>query len=220
MTDYLIMIAERELASPSAAAARIAAHARHAASLGATLLDAGHLHADARRVRATHVDTGTFDAVLDRYYLIRANDLDAATAVALELPVGPADAIEVRPLRKGNVAPDKLDRPGKLFAFSVLASAPDEPTWNQLMDRIDDDTKDKFPADRFLGGMRLQAPSAGKRIDPAKRRVLDGPFLESKEVIGGLFFMAMATLDDALHWAATTGFVTHGALEIRELWRT
>jgi len=104
---------------------------------------------------------------------------------------------------------------------SVLGSAPDEPTWDALMDRVDDDTKNKFPAE-MIGGMRLKSPRTGRRIvvDKSKRNLIDGPFLESKEVIGGLFFLRMPSMEDALRWAATTKFVVHGALEIRELWRT
>jgi hypothetical protein len=53
-----------------------------------------------------------------------------------------------------------------------------------------------------------------------KRATVDGPFLESKEVIGGLLFLRLASIEDAVRWAAKTPFVVHGALEIRELWRT
>ena len=47
-----------------------------------------------------------------------------------------------------------------------------------------------------------------------------GPFLESKEIIGGLFFLHVASLDEAIEWAAKTKFVEYGALEVRELWRS
>jgi len=30
----------------------------------------------------------------------------------------------------------------------------------------------------------------------------------------------MTSIEDAVRWAAETPFVVHGALEIRELWRT
>jgi hypothetical protein len=39
-------------------------------------------------------------------------------------------------------------------------------------------------------------------------------------VIGGLFVVRTKSLDEAVRWAATTAFVVHGTLEIRELWRT
>ncbi len=90
------------------------------------------------------------------------------------------------------------------------------------MDRIDAGTRDTFPSDRFLGGARLHAPTQGKRVTATggRRAVFDGPFLESKEVIGGIFFMRMSTVDEAVRWAGQTEFMKHGALEIRELWRS
>ena len=49
---------------------------------------------------------------------------------------------------------------------------------------------------------------------------LDGPFLESKEVIGGLFFTRMASIEEAVSWASETECVKIGSVEIRELWRS
>jgi hypothetical protein len=54
----------------------------------------------------------------------------------------------------------------------------------------------------------------------ARRAIFDGPFLESKEVIGGVFLMRMASIDDVVTWALGSRFLANGALEIRELWRT
>ena len=50
--------------------------------------------------------------------------------------------------------------------------------------------------------------------------MLDGPFLESKEVIGGLFFMRMPSIEEAVIWSRGTDHVRHGGVEIRELWRS
>jgi hypothetical protein len=46
------------------------------------------------------------------------------------------------------------------------------------MDRFDESTRDRFPADRFLGGLRLLEPGRGRRVAPAggRRAVFDGPF--------------------------------------------
>lgn len=231
MSDYLLMIGEtQERPDPGALAERLEAHAAYRRRLDASaaLLDAGRLHAssEGKRVRLRGADVvvedGPFDGALASYYLVRAGGLDAATGLAGDCPLAPAEQLDVRPLAKGHVPPGMLERPGKVFAFWVLGAAADEPTWNQLMDRIDDDTKDRFPAEHAAGGMRLTSPSTGRRIAwvKGKRAVIDGPFLESKEVIGGLFFLRMASMDDAVRWASTTGFAVHGALEIRELWRT
>jgi hypothetical protein len=91
-----------------------------------------------------------------------------------------------------------------------------------VMDRIDEETRGRFPEASFLGGLRLEPPRSGRRIAMRgeKHAMFDGPFLESKEVIGGLIVMRMTNIDEAVRWASETPFVVHGALEIRELWRT
>ncbi len=224
MSDYLMMIASDERAKPTAAdvAALLDARASFARGLGADLIDAGRLRpsGEGKLVRGTGVEDGPFDHALASYYVVRADSLEAA--VALDVPLAPSDVLEIRPITKQNIQPGKLDQVGKVFAFTVLGAAPDEPSWNQLMDRIAAETTDKFPPESFLGGLRLPGPTTGRKVswDKRKRNVVDGPFLESKEVIGGLFFMRMASLDEAIAWARTTGFVRHGALEIRELWRS
>jgi hypothetical protein len=136
--------------------------------------------------------------------------------------VPPGAQVEVRPVMKGQFEPDKTSQKGRVFAFAVLGTAPDEGSWIDLMDRIDERTQAHFPEHQFRGGVRLEAPSRGQKLDSTggRRAVFDGPFLESKEVIGGLFFMRMASLDEAVDWANQSAFVEHGALEIRELWRS
>ncbi|MCE9574801.1 MAG: YciI family protein [Deltaproteobacteria bacterium] len=231
MTDYLLMITERPAAATRAAvterAATRAAVRTHLAATGA-LVDGGELHpsAESKRVRRTGealaVEAGPFDATLESYYLVRTPDLAAATALAKALPLHPDDVVDVRPVMKGAIKADKLDQPGKVFAFAVLGAAADEPTWIQQMDRIDLATHDKLAIPGGCGGVRLEAPTTGRRVafDASKARVVDGPFLECKEVIGGLFFLRMPSLEDATRWASASPFVALGGLEIRELWRS
>jgi hypothetical protein len=123
---------------------------------------------------------------------------------------------------KGQFEPDKTGQQGRVFAFGVLGSAANEQAWVEIMDRIDERTHDQFPTERFRGGVRLEAPGRGRRVSSSggRRAVFDGPFLETKEVIGGLFFLRMATLDEAVEWASESEFVKLGTLEIRELWRS
>ena len=132
------------------------------------------------------------------------------------------DTLEVRPLMKGDVRADKTDMRGKTFGFAVLGNATNERAWVDVMDRIDDETSRNFPGDCFRGGVRLEPPGKGRQVvsRTGKRVFMEGPFLESKEIIGGLFFLHVASLDEAIEWAAKTKFVEYGALEVRELWRS
>ena len=48
-----------------------------------------------------------------------------------------------------------------------------------------------------------------------KRHVVDGPFADSKEVLGGHIIFNMPDLDSALEWAARVPCVMAGSVEIR-----
>lgn len=237
MPDYLVLTLEDEDAhasqTPKAVADLIERGAEVADELRreGRLADHGQLRPsrEGKRVRREgdrlELRDGPFaeeGRALGAYHWVQADGLEEAAALAARLPALPADAVEVRPLMKGVVPVDKDGRPGKLFACAVLGSSPTERSWVEVMDRIDAETGSRFPAPAFLGGLRLEPPSAGRRIAPRgeRRATFDGPFLESKEVIGGLVLLRMASLDEALRWAAETRFVVHGTLEIRELWRT
>lgn len=43
----------------------------------------------------------------------------------------------------------------------------------------------------------------------------DGPFAETKEVLGGFYLLDCDNLDDALHWAAQIPGAWHGKVEVR-----
>ncbi|MDO8362873.1 MAG: YciI family protein [Actinomycetota bacterium] len=43
----------------------------------------------------------------------------------------------------------------------------------------------------------------------------DGPFAETKEVLGGFYLLDCADLDEALHWAAQIPGAWHGRVEVR-----
>lgn len=58
---------------------------------------------------------------------------------------------------------------------------------------------------KILGGEQLQGPSTVTTVKSkdGKRVVTDGPFIESKEVIGGFAVVQVADRDEALEMART-----------------
>jgi hypothetical protein len=68
-----------------------------------------------------------------------------------------------------------------------------------------------------VGGAGLQPPSLATtvRIRGGQRIVQDGPFAETKELLGGFFLIEVPDLDTALAWAARCPSVTHGSAEVR-----
>jgi hypothetical protein len=54
------------------------------------------------------------------------------------------------------------------------------------------------------------------RVDGGTRHVTDGPFIETKEQLGGVVVLEVADLDDALRWAERTPWNRDGCItEIR-----
>ncbi|MBL8313358.1 MAG: dehydrogenase [Rubrivivax sp.] len=54
------------------------------------------------------------------------------------------------------------------------------------------------------------------RPQGAPARVLDGPFAEAKEMIGGFFLLDIAAKEDALAWAARCPAAAWATVEVRE----
>jgi hypothetical protein len=69
---------------------------------------------------------------------------------------------------------------------------------------------------RYLSGEPLLP--GGKTVAGAKKTVTDGPFAESKEVIGGFFIVNAKNLDEATTMAKDSpDFDLGGSVEIREV---
>jgi hypothetical protein len=70
------------------------------------------------------------------------------------------------------------------------------------------------------GGDRLR-PSASAttvRVADGKSKVLNGPYAETKEQLGGYFIIDVPDLDTALSWAARCPGASHGVVEVRPFW--
>ncbi|KPF88731.1 YciI family protein [Novosphingobium sp. AAP93] len=69
----------------------------------------------------------------------------------------------------------------------------------------------------MVGGNGLQGPDTATtlRIENGTRHVVDGPFADTKEALGGYVVIEVADLDAALEWAARAPCVGAGAVEVR-----
>jgi hypothetical protein len=61
------------------------------------------------------------------------------------------------------------------------------------------------------------AKGAKVTVRESKQRVVDGPFTEAKEVLGGFYMVEVATLADAIAWAAKCPGARYGTMEVREV---
>ena len=72
----------------------------------------------------------------------------------------------------------------------------------------------------YLGGERLHPSSNATvvRAQNGKTSVLNGPYAEVKEQLGGYYVIEAADLDAAIGWAARCPGAQFGAIEVRPIW--
>jgi hypothetical protein len=56
------------------------------------------------------------------------------------------------------------------------------------------------------------------RVENGKSQVLNGPYTDSKEQLGGYYLIDVSDLDAALSWAARCPGASHGTVEVRPVW--
>jgi hypothetical protein len=55
-------------------------------------------------------------------------------------------------------------------------------------------------------------------VENGKTRVLNGPYAEAKEQLGGYYLIDVPDLDAAISWAARCPGASHGTVEVRPVW--
>jgi hypothetical protein len=72
----------------------------------------------------------------------------------------------------------------------------------------------------LLGSNRLRPTHTATtvRVKSGKTEVLNGPYVETREQLGGYFLINVKDLDAALSWAAKCPGASHGIVEVRPVW--
>jgi len=72
----------------------------------------------------------------------------------------------------------------------------------------------------YLLGERLRAVASttSVRVAHGKTHVVDGPYAEAKEQLGGFHLIDVPDLDTALAWAARCPSASRGTVEVRPVW--
>ena len=75
-------------------------------------------------------------------------------------------------------------------------------------------------AGAMQGGERLRPSSDATtvRVKAGKTEVLNGPYAESREQLGGYYLIDVPDLDAALAWAARCPSSSVGTIEVRPVW--
>jgi hypothetical protein len=68
---------------------------------------------------------------------------------------------------------------------------------------------------RESNGLQPTSAATTVRVADGKTQVLDGPYADTKEQLGGFHIIDVADLDAAIAWAARSPTVLHGVVEVR-----
>ena len=70
---------------------------------------------------------------------------------------------------------------------------------------------------KLVAGDALQptVTATSVRVRSGETLTTDGPFAETKEVLGGYYLIDVDTLDEALEWGAKIPGATYGTIEVR-----
>jgi len=72
----------------------------------------------------------------------------------------------------------------------------------------------------FVGGLAPARSARSLRAQPDGKVVItDGPYLETKEHIGGFWIIEAADLDEALAWGRKAAVACRAPVEVRAVWR-
>ena len=90
--------------------------------------------------------------------------------------------------------------------------AAEMPQWVALFDELG-------KVDPNVGGHELDGRHTAKvvKVRDGERIVTDGPFAETKEILGGVFLIDLPDLDEAIRLAALVPTARRGSLEIRPI---
>jgi hypothetical protein len=66
-------------------------------------------------------------------------------------------------------------------------------------------------------GVHRSALGARVRVSDGKRTVTDGPFTETKELIGGITVIEVRSKDEAIEWAARMAEALDAEVEVRKV---
>lgn len=99
-------------------------------------------------------------------------------------------------------------RPGMAFEPAEM---------EQVFASVDAFNKEVTAAGQWVFGGGLMPPSSATVVDATGAKVVttDGPFVETKEMLGGFWVLELADLDEALSVAERASAACRGAVEVR-----
>lgn len=218
--------APEERLDPAAAEAEMAAYTAFHTREAASIRGGDALTPAAAGVRITGgpdapvVTDGPFPEsaeIAGGFYVFEADDLDAALALARQIPHASKGAVEIWPMLMPFEPSTKLT--GEHWLALLLEPpdvnvAPGSPEWEAGVAK-----HGEFGAaagEHIIGGTALHLPNTATTVRVRDDEVLltDGPFVEGAEVANGFYALAAADRDEAVKLASMIPATT---VELRQL---
>jgi hypothetical protein len=75
-------------------------------------------------------------------------------------------------------------------------------------------------AGKMVVSERLRPDTEGTRVraKAGQRQVMDGPFAETKEALGGFYLIECGTKEEAVEWAKKLPLAEGGYIDVRPIW--
>jgi hypothetical protein len=150
--------------------------------------------------------------IIAGFTLIKVKEMDEAIAWATRLAeITGREEIEVGPATEAwdlGIGEKPADAPLRCLLLEKGEGGPLEPQVKAAVARLTDEMRE---AGVWLAAERLQSSASGRRVQYArgKRTVVDGPFAEAKELIGGFIILRADRIDDLLPWLDRFADVFH-----------
>lgn len=178
------------------------------------------------------ITTGPFAETIEQlggYYILDLNNLDEAIAIASRLPPVNKGTVEIRPIRDTHnlpVAKLQAEVPTGMKKFMFLCYD-DEKYWHSVGPEVHEAaiqqavsiTQRLDRQGQFVSASPLHPTSTATsvRVRDGKRIITDGPFAETREVLGGYYLILAKDQAEALSYAAEHPGIHVGAVEVREV---
>jgi hypothetical protein len=108
-----------------------------------------------------------------------------------------------------------------ITSTTAADSKADSPMSDDLFKAYMKFNEDMHAAGVLIASEGLMPGTPGARIvaSGGKRKIVDGPFAETKELLGGFYIIEVPTLEDAKAWAlrCPVGMASADVLEVRQL---
>ncbi|HLW74296.1 MAG TPA: YciI family protein [Gammaproteobacteria bacterium] len=107
-----------------------------------------------------------------------------------------------------------------IYAKEADYAAMDKKTSEAFSHEYDVFTQGIVKSGNFKGGERLRPTNTATtvRVKNGKAVNTDGPFVETREQLGGFYLIEAKDLDEATDIAARIPAAKHGCVEVRPIW--